>query len=163
MSDILDIAEHEQMMKSTCEMASCGIDAGFGPFAAMIVNSSNEIIGTGNNMLTIEKDPTLHAEIVAIRNACKNLNSFTLAGCILYTSCEPCPMCLSASYWSRVDKIYYGNSRDDAKDIGFDDSFIYEEVKKDINERKIPMVQLCREIANESFQKWSNKRDKIHY
>ena len=158
-----DVVENEEIMKSTCELAYFGIDSGYGPFAAIIVDSSNQIVGMGNNMVTIEKDPTLHAEIVAIRNACNNLNTYSLKGYTLYTSCEPCPMCLSAAYWAHIDKIYYGNSRDDAKDVGFDDRFIYDEVKKGVDERKIPMVQICREVANESFQKWSNKMDKIHY
>lgn len=158
-----DVVENEEIMKSTGELAYFGIDSGFGPFAAIIVDSSNQIVGMGNNMVTLEKDPTLHAEMVAIRNACNNLNTYSLEGYTLYTSCEPCPMCLSAAYWAHIDKIYYGNSRDDAKDIGFDDRFIYDEVKKSVDERKIPMVQICREVANESFQKWSNKMDKIHY
>ena len=158
-----EVVKNEELMKSTCEMAYYGIDSGFGPFAAIIVDSSNQIVGMGNNMVTLEKDPTLHAEIVAIRNACNNLNTYSLKGYTLYTSCEPCPMCLSAAYWGHIDKIYYGNSRDDAKDIGFDDRFIYDEVKKDVDERKIPMIQISRDVANESFKKWSNKMDKIHY
>jgi len=161
--EIMDDYYHEKIMKTTCEFAYNGIDSGFGPFACIITDASKNVVGIGNNMVTIEKDPTLHAEIVAIRNACKNLNIFSLKGHTIYTSCEPCPMCLSAIYWSHIDKIYYGNTREDAKNIGFDDSFIYDEVKLDIEERKIPMIQMCRDYANESFQKWATKKKKICY
>ena len=133
-----------------------------GPFGAVIVKN-NQIISEGFNQVTLNNDPTAHAEIVAIRNACKKLNNFFLKGCNLYTSCEPCPMCLSAIYWSHVDNIYYANTRMDAKDIDFDDSFIYSEVKKDINERKIKMIQLNRDEALEAFKIWQNKEDKIKY
>ena len=133
-----------------------------GPFGCVIVKNK-QIIAEGQNQVTSNNDPTAHAEIVAIRNACKKLNNFFLKGCDLYTSCEPCPMCLSAIYWSHVDNIYYGNTRMDAKNIDFDDSLIYSEIKKEINERKIKMSQMNRDEALEAFKIWQNKKDKIKY
>ena len=133
-----------------------------GPFGCVIVKN-NEIIAEGNNQVTANNDPTAHAEIVAIRNACKKLNSFFLNGCDLYTSCEPCPMCLSAIYWSHIDNIYYANTRMDAKNIDFDDSLIYSEISKEIKDRKIKMKQMNREDALEAFKIWQNKEDKIKY
>ena len=133
-----------------------------GPFGCVIVKD-NKIIAEGNNQVTTNKDPTAHAEIVAIRNACKTLNDFFLKGCDLYTSCEPCPMCLSAIYWSHIDNIYYANTRMDAKDIDFDDSLIYSEISKAINDRKISMKQINRNEALEAFKIWQNKEDKIKY
>ena len=133
-----------------------------GPFGCVIVKN-NEIIAEGNNQVTANNDPTAHAEIVAIRNACKKLNSFFLNGCDLYTSCEPCPMCLSAIYWSHIDNIYYANTRMDAKSIDFDDSLIYSEISKEIKDRKIKMKQMNREDALEAFKIWQNKEDKIKY
>ena len=133
-----------------------------GPFGCVIVKN-NQIIAEGHNQVTENKDPTAHAEIVAIRNACKKLNNFLLKGCDLYTSCEPCPMCLSAIYWSHVDNIYYANTRVDAKDIDFDDSLIYSEISKKINERIISMTQMNRDEALEAFKIWQSKEDKIKY
>ena len=117
-----------------------------GPFGSVIVKD-NEIIAEGSNIVTSSNDPTAHGEVVAIREACKKLNTFDLSGCEIYTSCEPCPMCLSAIYWSRLDKIYYANTREDAKNIDFDDSFIYLEIPKKISERKIKMTQMLRDDA----------------
>ena len=117
----------------------------------------------GSNKVTSSNDPTAHGEIVAIREACKNLNTFDLSGCEIYTSCEPCPMCLSAIYWSRLDKIYYANTREDAKNIDFDDSFIYTEIPKKIDDRKIKMVQMLRDEALKAFEIWDKKVDKIKY
>ena len=133
-----------------------------GPFGCVIVKD-NKIIAEGHNQVTANNDPTAHAEIVAIRNACAKLNDFFLKGCDLYTSCEPCPMCLSAIYWSHVDNIYYANTRMDAKNIDFDDSFIYSEVRKKIDERKIKMTQINREEALVAFKIWQTKDDKIKY
>ena len=133
-----------------------------GPFGSVIVKDS-KIISEGSNKVTSLNDPTAHAEIVAIRNACQKLRTFNLSGCEIYTTCEPCPMCLSAIYWARIDKIYYANTRDDAKNIDFDDSFIYFEVAKKINERKIKMIQMNRDEALEAFKIWKNKEDKIEY
>ncbi len=133
-----------------------------GPFGSVIVKDQ-KIIAEGSNKVTFTNDPTAHGEIVAIREACKNLNTFDLSGCEIYTSCEPCPMCLSAIYWSRLDKIYYANTRDDAKNIDFDDSFIYTEIPKKIDDRKIKMVQMLREEALKAFEIWDKKVDKIKY
>ena len=133
-----------------------------GPFGSVIVKD-NKIISEGSNEVTSLNDPTAHAEIVAIRKACQKLRKFNLSGCEIYTTCEPCPMCLSAIYWARIDKIYYANTREDAKNIDFDDSFIYLEVAKKNNERKIKMKQMNREEALEAFKIWKNKEDKIKY
>ena len=133
-----------------------------GPFGSVIVKD-DKIIAEGSNKVTSSKDPTAHGEIVAIREACKNLNTFDLSGCEIYTSCEPCPMCLSAIYWSRLDKIYYANTREDAKNIDFDDSFIYTEIPKKIDDRKIKMVQMLRDEALKAFEIWDKKVDKIKY
>ena len=133
-----------------------------GPFGCVIVKD-NKIIAEGYNQVTSSNDPTAHAEIVAIRNACKNQNNFFLKGCDLYSTCEPCPMCLSAIYWARIDKVYYANTRDDARKIDFDDSLIYSEINKKINERKIPMIQIMRNEALKAFEFWDKKKDKVKY
>ena len=133
-----------------------------GPFGAVIVKD-NTIISEGTNLVTSTHDPTAHAEIVAIRNACKKLNNFHIPGCVMYTSCEPCPMCLSAAYWAHIDKIYYGNTKQDAKKIDFDDSFIYEELKIPYEQRKIPMVNFMQQDAITAFNLWAEKTDKKKY
>ena len=133
-----------------------------GPFGCIVVKG-NDIIGRGNNKVLCNNDPTAHAEITAIRDACKNLGSFQLEGCEIYSSCEPCPMCLGAIYWARPAVIYYANTREDAANINFDDSMIYEEMKADIADRKIPMVSLSREKALEIFQQWAIKANKNVY
>jgi len=133
-----------------------------GPFGA-VITKDERIIGVGNNRVTITNDPTAHAEIIAIRNACNKINNFSLEDCILYTSCEPCPMCLSAIYWAHIDNIFYANTRLDAKNIDFDDSFIYSEINKEIGDRKIKMYQMHRDKALEAFKIWDNKKDKIKY
>ena len=135
---------------------------GGGPFGSLIVKD-NKIISEGFNKVTSTNDPTAHGEIVAIREACKKLDTFNLSGCDLYSSCEPCPMCLSAIYWSHIDNIYYANTREDAKKIEFDDSFIYLEISKKIEERNVPMKQLLRKEALEAFELWDKKGDKIKY
>ncbi len=133
-----------------------------GPFGCVIVKE-NKIISEGSNKVTSSNDPTAHAEVVAIREACRKLNTFNLTGCDLYTSCEPCPMCLSAIYWSHVDNIFYANTRNDAKNINFDDSLIYSEISKKIEDRKIPMKQMLRNEALKAFEIWDKKKDKIEY
>ena len=133
-----------------------------GPFGCVIVKE-NKIVAEGSNKVTMNNDPTAHGEIVAIREACKKLDTFKLSGCDLYSSCEPCPMCLSAIYWSRIDNIYFANTRIDAKSIDFDDSFIYSEINKNLENRKIKMYQIHREEALEAFKIWENKEDKIKY
>ena len=133
-----------------------------GPFGCVIVKDG-KIISEGFNRVTSLNDPTAHGEIVAIREACKILNTFNLSDCELYSSCEPCPMCLSAIYWSHIDTVYYANNRDDAKKIDFDDSMIYLEINKKVNERKIKMHQMMRNEALEAFKIWNEKSDKIKY
>jgi tRNA(Arg) A34 adenosine deaminase TadA len=133
-----------------------------GPFGAVVVRK-NKIIGRGWNCVTSAKDPTAHAEISAIRDACKKLKTFRLDDCELYASCEPCPMCLAAIYWARLSKIYYANTCKDAARIGFDDDLIYREVALPISRRKIPMKQLLRNEALKVFEKWKSKPDKISY
>jgi len=136
--------------------------AGGGPFAALVVRG-DEIISTGVNQVTSTNDPTAHAEIVAIRAACRKLNTFQLQGCDVYTTCEPCPMCLGAIYWARPARVFYANSREDAKAIGFDDDFIYEQLRLPLEERSIPMMQLMRDEALAAFRLWSEKPDKTLY
>ena len=133
-----------------------------GPFGAIVVKNG-KIVGTGYNQVTATNDPTAHAEVMAIRDACKNLKTFQLDGCELYTSCEPCPMCLGAIYWARPDKIYYGCTKDDAAAIAFDDAFIYEELKIPLAQRTIPMLALSREAALKAFELWENNTKKITY
>ena len=133
-----------------------------GPFGCVIVKN-NKIIAEGSNKVTSSNDPTAHAEIVAIRDACQKLNTFNLSGSDLYSSCEPCPMCLSAIYWSHIDNIFYANTREDAKKINFDDSFIYSEFSKKIEDRKIPIKQMLRDEALKAFELWNKKTDKIEY
>lgn len=133
-----------------------------GPFGAVIVKG-DRMIGRGWNKVTSSNDPTAHAEVSAIRDACTRLRTFQLDGCELYTSCEPCPMCLSAIYWARLDAVYYGNTRKDAARIAFDDDFIYREVALPISQRKIPMKQLLRKEALAAFIEWKVKADKIPY
>ena len=133
-----------------------------GPFGAVVVKNG-EIVGKGNNKVTSTFDPTAHAEVIAIRDACKNLNTFQLDDCIIYTSCEPCPMCLGAIYWARPKAVYYGCTKQDAANINFDDAFIYKELKAPMTKRKIPFKQLGRENALKAFQLWSKKQDKNLY
>src|SRR5271156_6297300 len=133
-----------------------------GPFGAVIVRNG-KIVGRGWNRVTSTNDPTAHAEISAIRDACKKLKTFRLDDCELYTSCEPCPMCLAAIYWSRCKKVYYANTRKDAAKIKFDDDLIYREVSTPIARRKIPMKQLLRAEALKVFKEWKNKTDKVRY
>ena len=149
-------------MQKAIELSIKNIHNNGGPFGCVIVKN-NKIISEGVNGVTQNNDPTAHAEIVAIRNACKKLNTFDLSGCELYTSCEPCPMCLSAIYWSHIDLVYYGNSRENAAEIQFDDKFIYDEMKKDINERKIPLKQILKDEAIKAFDLWAETENKTKY
>ena len=155
--------QDEQFMRRAIALAQRGIDAGAGgPFGAVIVKDG-EIVGEGCNQVTSTNDPTAHAEVVAIRNACRNLNSFQLGGCVLYTSCEPCPMCLGAIYWARPAKVFYAATREDAANIGFDDQFIYEEIEKNFEHRQMKLVNLLRNEGLTVFENWSNKTDKTKY
>lgn len=133
-----------------------------GPFGCVVVKG-DAIVGRGNNKVTSSNDPTAHAEVTAIRDACKNLGTFQLDDCEIYTSCEPCPMCLGAIYWARPKVVYFANNRQDAADIGFDDSMIYEEMTVKIEDRKIPILSLGRDAALKVFEEWKNKPDKIEY
>jgi len=151
-----------KFMKRAIELSIKSVHNGTGPFGALIVKD-NKVISEGNNTVTSSYDPTSHAEVSAIRNACKKIKNFSLKGFDLYTSCEPCPMCLSAIYWSRIDSVYYANTRSDAKKIDFDDSLIYEELKKDIKKRKISMHQIMRAEALKAFEMWDKKVDKVKY
>ena len=154
--------DKKKFMAKAIELSINSANTVGGPFGSVIVKD-NKIISEGSNQVTSSNDPTAHGEVVAIREACKKLNTFDLSGCEIYTSCEPCPMCLSAIYWSRLDKIYYANTREDAKNIDFDDSFIYTEIPKKIDDRKIKMVQMLRDEALKAFEIWDKKVDKIKY
>ena len=149
-------------MKRAIELSVENVNKGGGPFGSVIVKD-NKIIAEGANKVTVTNDPTAHGEIVAIREACKKLNNFSLNGCELYSTCEPCPMCLSAIYWARINKIYFANTRKDAEKIDFDDSLIYSELQKNIKERKIPMIQMMRNEALTAFELWEKKTDKVKY
>jgi guanine deaminase len=133
-----------------------------GPFGAVVVKDG-KVIATGANQVTATNDPTAHAEVTAVRNACTALGTFQLDGCDVYTSCEPCPMCLAALYWSRCRAIYYGNDASDAAKAGFDDSFLYDEVKKPMDQRSIPITRLCAGEAWESFAQWLKSPFKVEY
>ena len=149
-------------MKRAIELSIESVKKGGGPFSSIIVRD-NKIISEGSNKVTSTNDPTAHGEIVAIREACKKLINFNLKGCELYSTCEPCPMCLSAIYWARIDKIYYANTRKDAQKIDFDDSLIYSELQKNIDKRKISMIQMMRNEALKAFELWNKKEDKVKY
>ena len=157
------MTREEKLMKEAIELSEKGMrNNEGGPFGCVIVKGDT-IIGKGNNLVNVTNDPTSHAEIVAIRDACNTLGTFLLEGCELFTSCEPCPMCLGAIYWAGLNKIYYANSRNDAAQIGFNDSIIYQEMNCDLKDRKIPMINLCREAAQKVFIEWSEKKDKTIY
>ncbi len=149
-------------MQKAIELSINNIQKKGGPFGCVIVKD-NKIISEGVNGVTLNNDPTAHAEIVAIRNACKKLNTFVLSGCELYSSCEPCPMCLSAIYWSHIERVYYGNSRQDAAKIEFDDKLIYDELNKSIHDRKIPLKQILKYEAIKAFDLWAETENKTKY
>jgi len=151
------------IMRQAIRLATENIAKGYGgPFACIVMKDGN-IIAEGTNRVLQLNDPTAHAEIVAIRNACSVLQSFQLTGCEIYSSCEPCPMCLGALYWARPDAIYFGTSREDAAKIGFDDMLIYEEILRPFETRKIPTRQFMREEALAAFRAWELKEDKVRY
>lgn len=152
-----------QFMARAVELARQSIESNDGgPFGCVIV-SEGEIIGEGRNLVTSTNDPTAHAEVVAIRDACRNIGAFQLTGCTVYTSCEPCPMCLAAIYWARAERIFYAGTPEDAANAGFDDAFLYEELKKPNTERRLVMVPLMRNSAIEVFSEWIAKPDKTEY
>lgn len=156
-------ADPSQYMDKAVERAIQGVlNNEGGPFGCIIVKDG-KIIGSGNNKVTSTNDPTAHAEVIAIREACKAIDSFQLDDCILYTSCEPCPMCFGAIYWARPKKVYYGCNKKDAAHIGFDDNFIYKELDLELIKRSIPFEQLDRNKALKAFKVWEDKEDKIEY
>lgn len=152
-----------RFMARAIQLSFEGVQSGHGgPFGAVIVRNG-EIIAEGVNQVTSTNDPTAHAEMQAIRQACRKLGAFELKDCELYSSCEPCPMCLGAIYWARLSRIYFANTAQDAADIGFDDSFIYGELNQLAAERQIPAIQMMREEGLAAFHAWLNKPDKIPY
>jgi guanine deaminase len=154
--------QDKDFMRQAVQLSLDSVKNGGGPFGAVIVKN-NEVIATGSNCVTLHNDPTAHAEVSAIRLAANKLDTFDLRGCSIYTSCEPCPMCLGAIYWARLDKIYYANTKTDAKNIGFDDSFLYEEMSLQPENRQLPSEQMLREEAMKAFEAWQAKEDKTEY
>lgn len=152
----------EEFMREAIRLSEENVANGGGPFGAVIVKDG-KIIATGVNRVTANNDPTAHAEVSAIRAACDKLGTFDLSGCEIYTSCEPCPMCLGAIYWAHIDKIYFGNDKTDAKNIGFDDSFIYDELALPRDKRKVPVEILLESEAFSAFDQWMKKSDKTEY
>jgi tRNA(Arg) A34 adenosine deaminase TadA len=153
----------KKFMRRAIELAERGMDANSGGPFGCVIAKDGEIIGEGCNRVTSTNDPTAHAEIIAIREACQRLGAFQLDGCVVYTSCEPCPMCLGAIYWARPERVYFACTREDAANIGFDDRFIYEELEKANNERHLQVINLMREEALAVFNKWATKPDKQEY
>ena len=151
-----------ELMQIAIRLSEDNVQNGGGPFGAVIAKDG-EVVATGVNRVTANNDPTAHAEVSAIREACRMLKSFKLDGCVVYSSCEPCPMCLSALYWAGISKIYYANTKDDAKAIDFDDSFLYDELKLERSERSIPVEQLMHQEALHAFALWRDKEDKMEY
>ncbi len=157
------IGNPEDFMREAIRLAEDGMRNGQGgPFGCVVVRAG-EIVGRGNNRVTSTNDPTAHAEVVAIREACRHLDTFQLQDCELFTSCEPCPMCLAAIYWARIPRVHFANTRADAAAIGFDDDFLYEEIAKNIADRRLHMTTLLRDEAMASFREWLGKDDKIRY
>ncbi len=155
--------DNKELMRKAIELSIKGMLANEGgPFGAIVVKDG-KIVGKGNNKVSSTNDPTAHAEVVAIRDACKNLNTFQLDDCDIYTSCEPCPMCLGAIYWARPRKVFYACTKKDAAAIGFDDDFIYKELEIPMKDRKIPFVQLLQNEGIKAFQMWESKEDKTEY
>lgn len=163
MNNLNNMCNHKKFMQRAIDLSLEGMNNNEGgPFGAIVVKDG-KIIGKGNNKVTSHSDPTAHAEIVAIREACKYLNNFQLDDCVIYTSCEPCPMCLGAIYWARPKKVYYANNKQDAAAIGFDDDFIYKEIELPLSKRQIPFEQISRKEALAVFKAWQEKLDKIEY
>ncbi len=152
----------EELMGMAIELSIENVAAGGGPFGAVIARDG-EIVATGVNRVTANHDPTAHAEVSAIRDACRKLGTHDLSGCEIYTSCEPCPMCLGAIYWAHIDRIYYGNDKDDAREIGFDDSFIYDELALPRRKRRLPAERLMGDKAIYAFRLWRDKPDRVDY
>ncbi|MBQ7539957.1 MAG: nucleoside deaminase [Bacteroidaceae bacterium] len=153
---------NEELMREAIRLSVENVKNGGGPFGAVIARNG-EIVATGVNRVTPLHDPTAHAEVSAIRAACNKLGTFDLSGCEIFTSCEPCPMCLGAIYWAHLDRIYYGNNQRDAAEIGFDDKFIYDELAVPVADRKKRMEALLSDEAIEAFRAWTLKEDKVEY
>lgn len=153
---------NEKFMRLAIEKSLESVDNGGGPFGAVVVKDG-EVVAVASNSVTLDNDPTAHAEVNAIRMACKKLGTFDLSGCEIYASCEPCPMCLASIYWARIGKLYYANTQTDADKIGFSDNFIYEEFSKPESERSIKVVKMLRNEAIQAFENWKNKEDKTEY
>lgn len=155
--------QHEEFMRMAIALSVQNVTESLGgPFGAVIVKDGKIIAGSANKV-TSTNDPTAHAEVSAIRLACQELNTFDLSGCVIYTSCEPCPMCLGAIYWSRIETIYYANTKVDAENIGFSDKFIYDELDKQMEKRSLPVVQMMRDEAMEAFKLWGDSAMRIDY
>lgn len=153
---------NKELMRRAIELSKMSVQNGGGPFGAVIA-CNGKIVAEGSNCVTLDCDPTAHAEMSTIRKACKALKTFDLSGCEIYTSCEPCPMCFGAIYWAHLDKIYMGNDRKDAAKIGFDDDFIYQEIALSPEQREKPSEILLRDEALEAFRMWEEKEDKTEY
>lgn len=162
MENNIDKDYNPEFMKLAAQLSFDNIDRGGGPFGAVIVKDG-EIISTGVNSVTLDNDPTAHAEVSAIRSACRRLSTFQLHDCVIYSSCEPCPMCLSALYWAGVKKIYYGNTKEDAEAIDFSDKFIYEELDLPPYRRHLPGIHVDNSETIKAFEKWASKADKVKY
>lgn len=152
----------KEFMREAIRLSMSSVQNGGGPFGAVIVKDGKIVAGSSNSV-TLDNDPTAHAEVNCIRKACKALGTFDLSGCDIYTSCEPCPMCLGAIYWAHLDRIFFANNRKDAAEIDFDDDFIYEEIVKPLDERKTPVIPVLRNEALAVFTAWKEKADKIEY
>lgn len=154
---------HDSFMAEAIELSLENVRSGRGgPFAALVAKDGR-VIGRGTNLVTSTNDPTAHAEIVAIREACRSLSSFQLEGCDIYTTCEPCPMCMGAIYWARPARVFFANTRDDAARIGFDDASIYKELTLPVERRSIPMIQVMRDEALAAFRCWEQRPDRVRY
>ena len=153
---------NEELMRRAIALSEASVLKGGGPFGAVIAKNG-EIIAEASNSVTIDHDPTAHAEVNAIRQAARELGTFDLSGCDIYTSCEPCPMCLGAIYWAHLDRMYYACNKDDAADAGFDDSFIYKELDLEASERRLKSENILRSEALKTFEAWKEKCDKVEY
>ncbi|WP_036913730.1 MULTISPECIES: nucleoside deaminase [unclassified Prevotella] len=163
MDKVFYISEKDkEMMREAIRLANESVKNGGGPFGAVVVKDGEIVAGSANSV-TVDNDPTAHAEVNAIRKACRKLGTFDLTGCTIYTSCEPCPMCLGAIYWAHIERIYYGNNRKDAREIDFADDFIYDEMDKPLENRSVPIIPMLRDEALETFRLWSEKTDKVEY
>lgn len=159
----MDNNQHDKFMRMAIKLSEENVRNGVGgPFGAVIVKNG-EVVAEGSNLVTSSIDPTAHAEVTAIRHACSSLHTFDLTGCVIYTSCEPCPMCLGAIYWSRIDKVFYGNTKKDAANIGFDDQFIYDELDLSMEHRKVPFTQWLQHESIHAFQLWEKSDTKTDY